>query len=411
MAGATSWTDRCIRPPARICCSTSMPTAAECLRSTARCGKASSSSTSTRTTPSRCVRSSASLRTESRDIPSRDHTRSIGSKPNCSATGRSSSTASRRATTDRIYTRRPSEISPRRPKRRWTNRTRSPTRWLISSRARIECSPSPASPRRRRRTPSDRVRDGGQRGRAMDEAHRSRAHAARAQSHARSEIRFRLVPVLSQLRADLRFVGLFHPHPLADRTALTHLRSRDVLSAPEDTQGAVGAGADRDVPQRHHPGRRESVRRLAGHAQQRCADAFHDERRGDPAASSAQDGRRLRGGRREGGGRAMKALLPPQFSQLEQLVPEWAIEDGHERYVKRVNSSMDQIQAFYDLVFPRAEEAVAYIDKFDYSEPLPGDVANLRNLLYSLITVSLAVELWKQPRVKHSANTILTRLS
>ena len=55
-----------------------------------------------------------------------------------------------------------------------------------------------------------------------------------------------------------------------------------------------------------------------------------------------------------------------------------------------------------------AEEAVAYIDKFDYSEPLPDDVANLRNLLYSLITVSLAVELWRQPRVKHSANTILT---
>ena len=107
----------------------------------------------------------------------------------------------------------------------------------------------------------------------------------------------------------------------------------------------------------------------------------------------------------------MSALLPPEFSQLEHLVDEWAIEDGHERYVKRVNSSMDEIQAFYDEVFPFAEEAVAYIDKFDYSEPLPDDVANLRNLLYSLITVSLAVELWKQPRVKHSANTILTRVS
>ena len=71
---------------------------------------------------------------------------------------------------------------------------------------------------------------------------------------------------------------------------------------------------------------------------------------------------------------------------------------------------MDEIQAFYDEVFPHAEEAVAYIDKFDYAEPLPEDVANLRNLLYSLITVSLAVELWKQPRVKHSANTILTRV-
>jgi hypothetical protein len=107
----------------------------------------------------------------------------------------------------------------------------------------------------------------------------------------------------------------------------------------------------------------------------------------------------------------MNAILPPEFSQLEHLVPEWSIEDGHERYVKRVNSSMEEIKAFYDAVFPHAEEAVAFIDKFDYSEPLPEDVANLRNLLYSLITVSLAVELWNQPRVKHSANTILTRVS
>jgi hypothetical protein len=107
----------------------------------------------------------------------------------------------------------------------------------------------------------------------------------------------------------------------------------------------------------------------------------------------------------------MNAPLPKEFSHLEHLVPDWAIEDGHERYVKRVNSSMDEIQAFYDKVFPVAGEAVAYIDKFDYAEELPDDVANLRNLLYSLITVSLAVELWQQPRVKHSANTILTRVS
>jgi len=72
---------------------------------------------------------------------------------------------------------------------------------------------------------------------------------------------------------------------------------------------------------------------------------------------------------------------------------------------------MEEIQAFYDEIFPYAEAAVAYLNEFDYQQPLPNDAANLRNLLYSLITVSLAVELWKQPRVKHSANTILTRLS
>lgn len=107
----------------------------------------------------------------------------------------------------------------------------------------------------------------------------------------------------------------------------------------------------------------------------------------------------------------MSALLPAQFSQLEHLVPEWAIEDGHQRYVKRVNSSMETLRAFYDEIFPHAESAVAYLNDFDYQQALPEDAANLRNLLYSLITVSLAVELWKQPRVKHSANTILTRLT
>lgn len=104
------------------------------------------------------------------------------------------------------------------------------------------------------------------------------------------------------------------------------------------------------------------------------------------------------------------ALLPAPFADLEHLVAEWAIDDGHQRYLKRVNSSMVELQAYYDQVFPRSRAAIDYIDQFDYQQPLPAEVANLRNLVYSLITVALAVEVWKQPRVKHSASTVLTRL-
>ena len=86
--------------------------------------------------------------------PFAGRTRSISSKPNCSATGRFSSTGSRRAITARICTPRPSATSPQRPRRRWISPIPSPTRWHISSRDRTGCSPSPASPRRRRRTPS-----------------------------------------------------------------------------------------------------------------------------------------------------------------------------------------------------------------------------------------------------------------
>ena len=106
----------------------------------------------------------------------------------------------------------------------------------------------------------------------------------------------------------------------------------------------------------------------------------------------------------------MTSKLPPQFADLEHLVDEWAIENGHQRYLKRVNSSMTELQSFYDQVFPRGEEAIDYVDQYPYGEPLPPEVANLRNLVYSLITVALAVEVWKQPRVKNSAQTILTRM-
>lgn len=107
----------------------------------------------------------------------------------------------------------------------------------------------------------------------------------------------------------------------------------------------------------------------------------------------------------------MSRMLPEAFVDLEHLVAEWAIEDGHQRYLKRVESTMQELRNFYEQMFPHAEAAVAYIDAFDYRQPLPADAANLRNLLYALITVSPAIETWKQPRVRHSADTILTRLS
>ena len=49
------------------------------------------------------------------------------------------------------------------------------------------------------------------------------------------------------------------------------------------------------------------------------------------------------------------------------------------------------MQAFYDAFFPRAEEAIAYCDKFPLDE-LPDDVLNLLHLLYSMIMVSFPVE-------------------
>jgi hypothetical protein len=93
-----------------------------------------------------------------------------------------------------------------------------------------------------------------------------------------------------------------------------------------------------------------------------------------------------------------ETLLPPEFSDLEPFAKAWCLASEPERYAKRLASTMDELQAFYDATFPRAEEAIAYLDKFRL-EALPDDAYRLLQLLYSLILVSFPVEIWRQPYI------------
>jgi hypothetical protein len=98
------------------------------------------------------------------------------------------------------------------------------------------------------------------------------------------------------------------------------------------------------------------------------------------------------------------ALLPPEFSDLERFAREWCLASEPERYAKRLASTMDEMQAFYDAFFPRAQEAIAYLEKFPLHE-LPEDALRLLHLLYSLIMVSFPVEIWRQPYVPDTSTS------
>jgi hypothetical protein len=93
-----------------------------------------------------------------------------------------------------------------------------------------------------------------------------------------------------------------------------------------------------------------------------------------------------------------ESLLPPEFSDLEPWVEQWCLDSEPERYAKRLSSSMDEIQAFYDAVFPRAEAAIQHLDELPLDD-LPEDATRLLKLLYSLVLMSFPVEIWKQPRI------------
>jgi hypothetical protein len=99
------------------------------------------------------------------------------------------------------------------------------------------------------------------------------------------------------------------------------------------------------------------------------------------------------------------ATLPLDFADLQPWTA-WCLASEPERYAKRLASTMEEMQAFYDAMVPRAEAAIAYCDGFDL-EDLPEDVLNLLHLIYSLVMVSFPVEVWAQPRIPDSGSSTL----
>ncbi len=102
-------------------------------------------------------------------------------------------------------------------------------------------------------------------------------------------------------------------------------------------------------------------------------------------------------------------MLPAEFSDLEPYAETWCLATERERFAQRMASTMDEMQAFYDAFFPRAEDAIAYCDKFPLDD-LPEDAERLLQLLYSLVMVSFPVEAWRQPNVPDSGAAYLDLL-
>jgi hypothetical protein len=96
----------------------------------------------------------------------------------------------------------------------------------------------------------------------------------------------------------------------------------------------------------------------------------------------------------------MTTSLPPDFADLEPY-SQWCLATEADRYAKRLASTMEEMQAFYDAAFPRLEEVLGYLDRLEL-DALPEDAGRLLMLCYSLINVSFPVEVWRQARVPDS---------
>ena len=94
------------------------------------------------------------------------------------------------------------------------------------------------------------------------------------------------------------------------------------------------------------------------------------------------------------------AALPEQFADLEPF-SDWVLPSEKDRFAKRLASSMEELQAFYDAAFGRLEDGAEYL-KGIAIEGISEEDRNLLWLFSSLVTVSFPVEVWRQSRVPDS---------
>jgi hypothetical protein len=102
-------------------------------------------------------------------------------------------------------------------------------------------------------------------------------------------------------------------------------------------------------------------------------------------------------------------MLPSAFAELEEFAQTWCLPTEAARWNQRLLSTMAEMREFYNAFFPRLEEAIEYCDKFSLHD-MPEDAVHLLHLIYSLVMVAMAVEIFGQPKPTDSADAVLDRV-
>ncbi len=93
----------------------------------------------------------------------------------------------------------------------------------------------------------------------------------------------------------------------------------------------------------------------------------------------------------------MSNLLPKQFAGLTNLL-HFALPTTKERLRKRAQSTMPELQAFYDEVGPQMDAIMTYLLDFPADEKkLEPPVLHLVHLAKAFMEIALAIELFHAP--------------
>lgn len=93
--------------------------------------------------------------------------------------------------------------------------------------------------------------------------------------------------------------------------------------------------------------------------------------------------------------------LPEGFADLDEFVARWCNDSMAEQYAARLDSTVAEMQPFYEAVKGRIEEIKAYLDGIAFEDYTDSDAA-LGRLAIGWVPVAEAIEVFKQTRVPDS---------
>lgn len=95
--------------------------------------------------------------------------------------------------------------------------------------------------------------------------------------------------------------------------------------------------------------------------------------------------------------------LPSGFEALEPFVHAWALPTEQARMLKRIETSMDEINAFYHALTPRIRDLLKYLENYPAElAALPEPVQRLTALGMSYMECSRIFEMWNSQDVHHN---------
>ncbi len=84
-----------------------------------------------------------------------------------------------------------------------------------------------------------------------------------------------------------------------------------------------------------------------------------------------------------------------------QPFASWALPKETQRNGKRLASTMEELNGFYNAMVPLLEDVLGYLNEFELKNLSP-EQTNLLYMTFSIADISMAVEVYKQPQVSKS---------